>query len=807
VIVSSPSGPPWYRWRRWLRRARYGPVRLEAVERTQQELVADLATLDASVQALAARLETPLTPRRELDDLTRLIQQLSERFAIVETLSLSVFQHTPVLESAVVAQGELTRAAVADAGREAAYRALVESLGPAAALHDGLSMLTIAWNHAGFLDASVTSALAALDTLPADEQGEVIVIDDASTDETATVLTELGGRDARVRVVRASSNLGWTRARNVALHACTTRHALMLDADNQAEPDGVAAVCRTAREWDAAFTYGTVIVEGGDSEPRCRSNEPLVDAYFDEYSVDALGVLGVEIVRAAGGYTHDPVLQTVDDQELLHRLARRGDLIGFVPVVVGRYFNSRVSASATTADLRPALRRLVRAYRSDGLAAEEVAAFAAHPVTGPLWMSKAAAVRRPLMARRLDLPSAPVVGPVREAGRLLVVAPGGVHNVGDDAITVAVVARLRRVAPDAAIALVTDGAFVDDSGPGVEWLGTRRDVVAGDGLAGLDPLDLSACVLAGGGNLNDLWRDGLVRDRVAIVRALAAAGVPVVASGQGIGPVTEPATRSMLGELVDGLRALGTRDAASRDLVRSLAPDLVCEVVADDAVGLVPGSADDVAAWLRDCGVAAEPGGYLAFHARCTPYVGVDRRWLDELARAVDDLACTRGLSVLGVAGNDAPPRPEALLVAEIAHGGALRRARWGVVEILAEAGRYAGVLAGAAGAVVHSYHAALLTLAAGKPALLAVHSPYYEHKAGGLQERFDLPDQFVLRGDADLDGLGERLDAVAARLTLHNPAGELAERADQWMSEALASARRPVPVDAGIDVGVGRGY
>ena len=91
-------------------------------------------------------------------------------------------------------------------------------------------------------------------------------------------------------------NLGLSRARNVLLHVTETTHALMLDADNTAVPEGTIALYTVARQWDAAFTYGNVIMTAPDgSTMAMASNEPPTTDYFFAGGphIDTLGVLDV----------------------------------------------------------------------------------------------------------------------------------------------------------------------------------------------------------------------------------------------------------------------------------------------------------------------------------------------------------------------------------------------------------------------------------------------------------------------------------------------------------------------------------
>lgn len=100
------------------------------------------------------------------------------------------------------------------------------------------------------LSALIRSTAAAL---------EVIVIDDASTDDTAAVAAGLG-----VTVVRLARNCGPGGARNVGGHAARGDIVFFVDADVVVAPDAIERVMRTFEaEPDLAAVFGSY-----DSRPR-----------------------------------------------------------------------------------------------------------------------------------------------------------------------------------------------------------------------------------------------------------------------------------------------------------------------------------------------------------------------------------------------------------------------------------------------------------------------------------------------------------------------------------------------------------
>jgi len=78
---------------------------------------------------------------------------------------------------------------------------------------------------------------------------EVIVADNASSDETARVVEEAVARDARVRSIRQPRNVGLTANFNTVLQAARGRYAMVLADDDWLEPDYLAR-CRAALDAD-----------------------------------------------------------------------------------------------------------------------------------------------------------------------------------------------------------------------------------------------------------------------------------------------------------------------------------------------------------------------------------------------------------------------------------------------------------------------------------------------------------------------------------------------------------------------------
>jgi len=162
-------------------------------------------------------------------------------------------------------------------------------------------------------------------------------------------------------------------------------------------------------------------------------------------------------------------------------------------------------------------------------------------------------------------PSQPVRPQGKRRRRILVVSSAGVKNYGDDAILLSTLERLGRVRPGCERLVVSDGKHVPPLKGLGRWVGTcaetcrslppewirlgclPNDQMAeqllhvvhaeqpGTGEARIDWSQIDLVLMAGGGNLCTLWPH-IVARRTAIAVAARALDVPILVTGQGLGP-------------------------------------------------------------------------------------------------------------------------------------------------------------------------------------------------------------------------------------------------------------------------------
>jgi polysaccharide pyruvyl transferase WcaK-like protein len=247
--------------------------------------------------------------------------------------------------------------------------------------------------------------------------------------------------------------------------------------------------------------------------------------------------------------------------------------------------------------------------------------------------------------------------------------------------------------------------------------------------------------------------------------------VPYILGAQGAGPLDE-VDGALVEQLAAGAQSVAARDGGSAELLGAGAV-----VTGDDALLLWSPVPD------RSSGDLSDP--YVVLSVRAADYVGAAADELDRIASEVDEYAAAHDLTVLGVSLNDQPGTEEVTTLLGLARAASPRAASWRLLDHDPDPRRVAALLAGAHAVVAQSFHAALLALAAGVPAVLGAASPYYVAKAEGLRAVTGLPGQLVLGPGEALD-LAARVQAITEGLATGGVEAART-RVVQWWDGALA--------------------
>ena len=224
-------------------------------------------------------------------------------------------------------------------------------------------------NQARWLPATIASVRAQTTT-----EWELVVVDDASTDDTSTVASAAAAGDPRVRVVRVSRRER-AAARNHGVRATSAPLVAFLDGDDLWGPEKLARqVERLAAAPAAGLCYTVARYVDAEDRPLAIRRPPVVveGDVFPALTRANRMILSSVVVRraafdAAGGFDETLQVFGCEDWDLWLRIARRHPVVA-VHAELTRY---RVHAANTpqTAVLASGILVLERLYRDPAAAA------------------------------------------------------------------------------------------------------------------------------------------------------------------------------------------------------------------------------------------------------------------------------------------------------------------------------------------------------------------------------------------------------------------------------------------------------
>ncbi|MEP7210056.1 MAG: glycosyltransferase family 2 protein [Alphaproteobacteria bacterium] len=221
-----------------------------------------------------------------------------------------------------------------------------------------VSVIIPTWKAAAFVGKAVASALASTGLVL-----EVVIIDDASPDNTFEVIQRLAVTDTRVKVDRLAVNSGPSVARNRAIALSTGRYIAVLDADDTITPDRLARLAQIADQNGSDIVVDNMIEV--DDEGRRISTQPFLrsPAFAEARTIDlatwvdfnlpmkpgdCLGYLKPLLRRATLarlGLGYDPALRNSEDYYFVADLLAAGVRMHYAPDAGYNYQRSMTSTS------------------------------------------------------------------------------------------------------------------------------------------------------------------------------------------------------------------------------------------------------------------------------------------------------------------------------------------------------------------------------------------------------------------------------------------------------------------------------
>jgi glycosyltransferase involved in cell wall biosynthesis len=187
-----------------------------------------------------------------------------------------------------------------------------------------VSVIMPAYNVAAYISAAIESVLA-----QTYRDLELLIVDDGSTDATATIAAHYAARDGRVNLLRRA-NGGISAARNNALRCARGQLLAILDSDDVWEPEFLAAqadILRTRPDVDivtgnAWFLGSRLHGQPARPSPDPRPTPDLATILADEYAVFIMCVMRRHVYDQLGPF--DESLHTNEDYDYWLRAALAG---------------------------------------------------------------------------------------------------------------------------------------------------------------------------------------------------------------------------------------------------------------------------------------------------------------------------------------------------------------------------------------------------------------------------------------------------------------------------------------------------
>lgn len=219
-----------------------------------------------------------------------------------------------------------------------------------------MTVLIPAYNRADMVRRALASVHAQRPAVPA----EVLVVDDASTDDTAEVAEGLGAK-----VIHHDRNKGPSGARNTGFEAAEHKWVALLDSDDEWMPDHLQTLW-CLRENHVLVADSVVYVTGSKRFWQgAVSRRPTVldspgQLLFPENFVSHSSVMmRRDAVLASGGYTEG--MSHVQDLDLLVRVLEHGTGV-VAPEVGGIYHSHDGQRSLDRAHMRTVHREAIEKY-------------------------------------------------------------------------------------------------------------------------------------------------------------------------------------------------------------------------------------------------------------------------------------------------------------------------------------------------------------------------------------------------------------------------------------------------------------
>jgi teichuronic acid biosynthesis glycosyltransferase TuaG len=222
--------------------------------------------------------------------------------------------------------------------------------------NDLVSIITPSYNSAKFIDETIKSVQA-----QTYQEWEMIIVDDASTDKSVEVITQLIQDDDRIKCIELQQNIGAAMARNKALEVANGKFIAFLDSDDLWLPNKLKCQLDFMQTNNYSFTFTAYTPFSEDGKEEYSSIEVPQCIDYNGYCKNTIiGCLTVIINREVTGDFRMKDIRSSHDMALWLEVMDRGfDAYG-LNEVLAKY---RLVKSSNTAKKYKAAKEVWDVYR------------------------------------------------------------------------------------------------------------------------------------------------------------------------------------------------------------------------------------------------------------------------------------------------------------------------------------------------------------------------------------------------------------------------------------------------------------
>lgn len=192
-----------------------------------------------------------------------------------------------------------------------------------------VSVITPSYNSIRFIGETILSVQN-----QSYEDWEMIIVDDASTDQSLAKIKEIIKGDSRIRLLSLKENVGAAKARNIAIEEARGRYIAFLDSDDIWLPHKLKTQLLFMEEMDVDFSYTSYsLIDENSNELNREVNVPEFVGYHYLAGNTIIGCLTVMLDREKISYIEMPSMQPEDTALWLNLLSEGYEARGIQQVL------------------------------------------------------------------------------------------------------------------------------------------------------------------------------------------------------------------------------------------------------------------------------------------------------------------------------------------------------------------------------------------------------------------------------------------------------------------------------------------